>query len=111
VPSQAAESRLSVAERAESLARCREPRAETFEFGDCFLAVFRFQSFNRVLYYGYAPAAFEQSLYGKAHAIFRHDAEDYKLGLSSESVDEPVGVPAFENIQRLFFQQDLLIVR
>ena len=102
---------LSVTERAESLVSCGESRTQPLQLRDCRLPIFLLQGFDRILYNGHTPPALDEALDGKAHTVFRDDAEDDELGLISELFHERIGVTALKNVQGLLFEQDLLVFR
>src|SRR5258708_17411295 len=88
-----------------------EFRAEGFQFFFGSLAVFGFQSVDCILYYRDSAATFEQSLGCESDAILCDYAEHYEFSVFGKTVDKFVGVTAFKNIQRLFFEMDLLVGR
>ena len=61
------------------------------------------------MHYGHTPSPCPQTLDGEAHAILRHHPKDNKLGVPSKSLHETIRVPTLKDIQRLLFQQDLLV--
>ena len=95
----------------ESVVCRKESYPKVAEFGHGALAIFGFQSCNRILHDGDAAAAIQQSFGGKADTVFRNHAEDDELDVVAESFHELVSMPACKNIEGLLFEENLLIRR
>ena len=74
-------------------------------------SIFRLQSFDCILDHRDAAAAFKQSLGRQANAVFRYHPEDNEFRLISQSFYEFRGVPALEDVERLFFEMNLLVLK
>jgi hypothetical protein len=101
----------SILERGQRLICGDEFCAERLHFALGSLIVFCLQGFDRVADYRDAAAALEQSFGGEAYAVFGDDAEDYEFNISGEAFYQFVRVQALKNVEGLFLEQDLPIVR
>ena len=69
------------------------------------------QGFDRIPNHRDPPPALEQALGGEVDAIFRDHAKDDKFGFRIEALDQFVGMQALKDVERLLFEENLLVSR
>ena len=75
------------------------------------IPVLGLQGFNRIPYYINLAAALEQTLGGKADAIFGDHSEHDECRLRTKTLYQFIRMTAFEDVEGLLLQQDLLVLR
>jgi len=104
-------SRFFVPSQCECLLCSDEFCSLTLKFGDGPLSIFRFQSFDGVLNHGDSPATFKQTFGRETNAIFGDHAKDYEFRVRTQARYKLPGVPTLKDVERLFFQENLLVLR
>ncbi len=56
-------------------------------------------------------AAFGKAFGGGVDAVFGDDAEEVEVGVTVELVEDRVGVDVVKDVERLFFENDLIVRR
>ena len=74
-------------------------------------SIFGLESLDRIPNHRNAPAALEQTLGRETNAVFRHHAKHDKFDIRTQSLNQFVCVTAFEDVERLLLQQNLLVAR
>src|SRR3954451_7006005 len=91
-------SRLSVVKQIEGLLGGDKFRSERFYFRDGTIPVLGLQGFNRVAYHINLAAALEQTLGGKADAIFGNHSEHDECRLWTKAFYQFIRMTAFKNV-------------
>ncbi len=85
-------------------------RSKTLQFRKSFIPNFRRQGFNRIADHRHPPLSLQQSLDCQTDAVFRHHSKHYKFRSVPQTFNQLVRMATLKDIQRLFLQDDLLIL-
>ena len=79
------------------------------QFCNSLFAFFSFQSLDGIGDQRDTAATFEQAFGGIAYSVYSDYPKDDEFRLSAEFFHKRISVAAFEDVQRLLFQQNLLV--
>ena len=85
--------------------------AEGFKFSEGLAAFFRIQGFNRIPNDADFPSTLEQAFCGQAHTVLGDHAENEDFSVSGQAFDKGMSVVAFEDVQRVLVQMELVEFR